>query len=419
MRALWRVLAHRDFRLLLSAGLISLTGDWILRIGLAYYTYRITGSTLASGVVVLASTLPQLLLGTVAGTFVDRWSRRGTMIVANLLLAVGLLPLLLVHHAGQIWIVYLVTVFAACVEQFFAPAEAAILPSLVDEENLVSANALNGQNRDVARLVGAALGGVAAGVGGLTAVTVLDVGSFLLAAALLGLIRARGAAAVTTPEPDPVPALRGWVDGLRTAVRNRTVRAVLLYLGITSVGEGVMSTLMAPWVSDVLHGDGRAYGTILSVQAAGGIAGGLVAAGLGNRIRPELMFGVGAVLFGALDLVLFLYPLVLVAVWPAGVVIALVGLPGACLVAGCTTLLQTSTEDSHRGRVFGALGSVMGLGALLGTVGAGLLGDRLGIVPVIATQGAGNVVGGVLVLILLRARAPIPATVPEPAARPA
>ncbi|MEV0843370.1 MFS transporter [Actinocatenispora sera] len=386
--------------MLLSAGLVSVTGDWILLTGLAYQVYRLTGSTVASGLAVLAGRAPQLLLGTVAGTLVDRWNRRTTMIVANLLLAAGLTPLLLVRHAGQVWIVYLVLLVETCVEQFFTPAEAALLPRLVVEDELVTANALDGQNRNIARLVGAALGGVAAGLGGLPAVALADLASFLVAAALVALIRTSGA----LPRTDPEPPLRSWLAGLRLAVREPTVRVVLIFFAVTALGEGVMSTLMAPWVSDVLHGTGRAYGLIMAVQAAGGIVGGVVAATLGHRIGARLLFGAGAVLFGLGDLALFLYPLVAPAVWPAGVLIALVGLPGACVVAGALTVLQTATEDGERGRVFGAVGAVGGLGALLGTVGAGTLGAVLGIVPVIASQGAGYLLAGILVLAALPRR---------------
>lgn len=68
MRALWGVLArHRDYRFMLSAGLVSLTGDWILNTGLAYYAYALTGSTLVSGSVLLAGVAPQIFLGSLAG----------------------------------------------------------------------------------------------------------------------------------------------------------------------------------------------------------------------------------------------------------------------------------------------------------------------------------------------------------------
>jgi MFS family permease len=168
MRGLWAFLVrYRDFRLLLSAGLVSMAGDWILRVGLTYWVYVLTGSALASAAMLMASLLPQLMLGSIAGIFVDRWDRRRTMIAINLLLAIGLLPLLTVHHAGQVWIVYLVTLWESCLVQFFVPAEAAVVPQLVRSGDLVPANALNSQTTDVARLVGAALGGIVAGLGGM------------------------------------------------------------------------------------------------------------------------------------------------------------------------------------------------------------------------------------------------------------
>src|SRR5215468_6512522 len=98
MRTLWQLLAgHRNLRLLLAAGVISLTGDWILRTGLAYYVYALTGSTLASATTLLASVVPQIALASLAGVYVDRWDRRTTMVATNLLLAATLLPLLAVQ----------------------------------------------------------------------------------------------------------------------------------------------------------------------------------------------------------------------------------------------------------------------------------------------------------------------------------
>ena len=165
MRTVWRVIAdHRDFRLVLGAGLVSMTGDWILEIGLAYYIYAITGSTLASATMLLASFIPQILFSSVAGVFVDRWDRKRTMIGANLLLSVGLAPLVLVHSADRVWIIYVVLMWEGIVQVFFSPAEQALVPHLVPDDRLVTANALNGQNADLSRLVGSAVGGVVAGL---------------------------------------------------------------------------------------------------------------------------------------------------------------------------------------------------------------------------------------------------------------
>src|SRR6266581_9070493 len=180
----WR----HGLRLLLAAGLISLTGDWIMRIGLAYYVYALTGSTLASATMLLASFVPQIVLSSVAGVFVDRWDSKWTMIVSNLLLAAGLLPLLAVHRADQVWVIYVVTAWEGCVQQFFIPAQQSLLPSLTEDSYLVTANALNGQASDISRLAGSAAGGVLAAAGGLAALTSADFASFVLAAALIARI---------------------------------------------------------------------------------------------------------------------------------------------------------------------------------------------------------------------------------------
>src|SRR3569623_2951471 len=105
-----------DLRLLLGAGLVSMSGDWLLSVGLAYSVYALTGSTLASAAALLSAFVPQVLVGSVAGVFVDRWDRKRTMVTPNLLLAVGLVPLLLVSGEDWIWLVYVVLAAQACVE---------------------------------------------------------------------------------------------------------------------------------------------------------------------------------------------------------------------------------------------------------------------------------------------------------------
>jgi Na+/melibiose symporter-like transporter len=407
MSAIRDALRQRGLRNLLGAGLVSTTGDWVLRVGLAYYVYVLTGSTLASALILLASFVPQIVLGSVAGVFVDRWDTKRTMIVSNLLLAAGLLPLLAVRHAEQVWIVYAVLAWEGCVQQFCTPAEQSMLPQLVDDDHLVTANALNGQSGDLSRLVGSAVGGIVAATGGITALAFVDIASFLLSAALIARISTVRRKARTAGSPRSlgrrVALLRAeWSDGLRMATHQRVLRVILIFLLITCVGEGIMSTLFAPFVRSVLHGGAADYGFIVSAQAVGGIAGGLIAASVGNRVRASVLLGWGAVAFGAIDLVMFLYPLAWVAVWPAAVCMVVVGLPGALTLAGAMTLLQRETVDSHRGRVFGALGAVEGVAIVAGTIAAGFLGQTVGIIPILAVQGGGYVAAGLLVVIALR-----------------
>jgi len=411
VKELWGVLARqRDYRLVLSAGLVSLTGDWILKTGLAFQVYVLTGSTLASGGLLLSSFVPMVVLGSLAGVFVDRWDRRRTMIVTNLLHAVLLLPLLAVRDESAIWIVYAVVLMQSCLQQFFRPAEQSLIPVLVEPRQLVTANALNSQTSDIARLIGAGIGGLLAGLGGLPLLAVVDAATFLLAAGLIVRVRHRVVRTLAQSASGAIQRLKAeWTEGLRLCVAGPAMRLLFVFCLVTGVGEGVMSTLFAPFVSAELGGDGTAYGLIVSSQAVGGIVGGLVAAAIGSRLPAATMWGVGAFLFGLIDLMLFCYPLVTDSLIPAFVCMILVGLPGAFTVAGMMTVLQRLSEDSSRGRIFGAISAAEGLAVLVGIASAGVLGELVGIIPVLVFQGLGYVIGGAVILTrrrMLSATAP-------------
>ena len=139
----------------------------------------------------------------------------------------------------------------------------------------------------------------------------------------------------------------------------------------------------------------------MSGQAGGGLIGGLLVGAVGRHLPLSRLIGWCAIGFGLGDLAIFNAP----AVWPAFAVplglIVLVGIVGVGYLTGINTLLQTRVADAYRGRVFGAYGTTGALLGLMGTVLAGALGDRLGVVPVLNVQGAGYVLSGVLALVLL------------------
>jgi predicted MFS family arabinose efflux permease len=403
MRATWRALAgHRDLRLVLSAGLISRSGDWILLVGLLYRVYAMTGSTVASALTLLSAVVPQVALGQVAGVFADRWDRKRTMVVADLLMAIGLLPLLAVRTAGQVWIVFIVLLWEGAIQQFFSPAEQAIVPRLVPDDQLLVANAVNGQVSDLSRLIGSALGGVIGAVGGIAAVTAADAASFVGSAILLVVVRTSGE--VTRQQGDTrrlAAVLAELRDGFRLMSTHAVLRALMIFALVTGIGEGVFGSLLAPFVEHVLRGSGEDFGLIAAAQAVGGIIGGLVAAAVSQRLSAARLLSYGAVALGVVDLAIFLYPLGYVAIWPAIIGMVLAGLPSALSVAGMVTLLQRASEDSYRGRIFGTLGAVQGIAVLAGTLTAGYLSRDLGIIAVITIQGAAWVLGGLGMMIWL------------------
>ena len=401
-------LRQRNFALLWSGGLISLMGDWVLMIGLPIYVYLLTRSVLALSITMLASAIPNIVLGSIAGVFVDRWDRKRTMVITNLLLALALLPLLLVQTADRVWIVYIVAFVEASLEQFFTPAQSALLPALVDEAHLVQANSLNSLSSNFARLVGPALGGLIAAVLGLGGIVLADVASFLLAGLLIALITA--VAKPSTEANLPLAEAesnvaanlwREWVDGMRVIGSQRTLTVLLAMFSIMMLGEGVFGVLYPVFVYHILHGGAPQIGQLMSAQAVGGLLGGVLVGWLGKRIMSRWSIGLFAVAFGLADLAIFNTPAFFPFFWLTVGLFVTAGLVGIGPSTGAQSLLQAKSPDAYRGRVFGALGMTTGLCVLIGTLTAGFLTDHLGVVTVLNIQAAGYVLGGLLILVLL------------------
>jgi MFS family permease len=410
MGDLLSTLRNRNFALLWSGGLISMTGDWMLLVALPIYVYQATGSALATGAMFAAGLVPNVLFGSVAGVFVDRWDRKRTLVFGNTLLALSVLPLLVVPQTGWLWVVYAVAFVQSCFGVFNEPAENSLLPALVGDERLVSANSLNATNNNLARLAGPALAGLVVGWFGLVGVVVVDAASYLVSAALVSLISARSAP--ERPEEAP-PADAGgaaaafsgvwreWAEGLRLVGTGRVLLTVFVVGAVTGLGEGVFLALFPPFVRVALGGGALELGWLMSAQAVGGVLGGLVVGAAAARLSPPRLLGSGAVLFGLIDLAIFVYPSFVQSIAVGLALFVLVGVPAAGMLAGLQTLLQTSAKDHLRGRVFGALGTTQALLMLAGTLLGGALGDAVGIVPVLVVQGGAYVAAGILVLVLL------------------
>jgi len=442
------VLRQRNFALLWCGGLVSMTGDWLLLIGLPVYVYALTGSTWVTGSVFIAGFVPEILPGSVAGVFADRWDRRRTMLVSTLLQALTLLPLLAVSSRGQLWIVYAVQVVVSALSQFFAPAENALLPRVVgpEPERLLAANALLSLGANLARLVGSPLGGVVAALLGLRGIVLLDVASFLVAVALIAPVRVAAPGRELTQaqtlevEHSVLPAATSaiacpalptaddtvtvdvvdkhfagaralvraaggvwqeWLVGLRLVRGERTIGAVFAITAIQQVAQGIFVVLFIVFVERMLRGSSVEIGWLRGVQAVGGLLGGLVIGVIGKRIAAKHLIGVSGILFGLICLAIWNAPLLFPAYLLSVVLFVAVGIPGVGLGTGTMTLLQTSVDDAYRGRIFGAFTTASALLQLCGMLLAGALGDRLGVLPVLDAQGPLYITAGLVALRFL------------------
>ena len=406
---MFALLRRRDFALVWTASLISATGDWVLFIGLPIYVYQLTGSTLATSAMFVAELVPQIALGSVAGVFVDRWDRKRTMVVANLVLTVALLPLAFVRSADLVWIVYVVAFTESLLARFLRPAEAAMLPRLVEKRDLVAANSLGAFAANTARLVGPTVGGIVAGLYGLGAVAAFDSATFLIAAVLVTVVRTSGApdrAGIVDVSAVAAGRLRAfwreWVDGLSLVTRSRTIRVLFGLAALSSLGEGSFGVLFVVWVNRVIGGTALELGWFMTAQAVGGLVGGLVIVRITRGMSPRQVLGVASVAFGLLDALLFVSPLIRPEIVVSLVVIGIVGIAGVAFMAGFNAILQTSVDDAYRGRVFGAIFATMAVLRLASTVIAGVLGGIVSPIPLlIAMQSGSYVVLGLAALGLL------------------
>jgi MFS family permease len=394
-------LRHRDFALLWWGGLVSVAGDWMLMAVLPYVVYVRTGSTIATAGMTVAELLPGILLGSVAGVLVDRWDRRRVLVVVNLLQAGTVLLLaLLVLDEALLGVVYVVAAAQSALSSFSLPAENSLLPTLVPDDELLSANALNALNNRVGRLAGLPLGPVLYATGGLGAVAVADATTFLAAALLLALVRARR----TAPDADQAVTSgrfwSEWLDGFRLVRSARSIRVLFVVFGLMTFGGTMLDPLAAPWVRDVLHGDDGVYALLMGVHAVAGIGGSLLVGSLGHRLSPRMLCGVGSLVAGGLLLVRFNVPVLAVAI-----VLSLVsGITSVASSVGVDTLAQQRVPDSYRGRVFGSLQATIWLLSLLGAAVGGIGAEWLGVVGMLDVASLLVGVAGVVVLVSLPAR---------------
>jgi predicted MFS family arabinose efflux permease len=371
-------LRNRNFFLLWSGGLISMIGTWMLLAALPFYIYQQTGSAMATGGLIMAAIAPGILFGSVAGVFVDRWDRKRVMLISSLIQAVIIPLLLLVEVNGWLWIIYVVAFVEATVNQFLSPAENALLPTLVDEEHLVSANSLNALNDNLARIVGAALGGLLLGTVGFNNVVLFDALSYLMAAGFIALVVAPTAKTSESEEAITGSAWsrvwREWLAGLRLVAGSDILRNLFIVIGVALFGDAILSALLAVFSQDVAGFSATEYGWILTARGVGGVVGGLVIAQIGPKFSTSQLISGGLAISGLGILTMVTFPTL-------PVIFVLMIAAGPALMAwiiSLQTVLQQATEDSYRGRVFGAYSTTSTVLIFVGSGLAGFLADSLG-----------------------------------------
>jgi len=384
------VLRRRDFRLFWVGQLVSQMGDSFYWLALLITVNDLTGSTAAMGITSIALALPILLFGPVAGVFVDRWDRRWTMIVSDLLRAGLVLFCILVREPGQIWIYWVVGFLMSTAGVFFSPAKNAVIPLLVGEEELLPANALSQTTQTLALIAGSAAAGFAIGLWGARAAFAADSASFLLSALVLLVIHIPR---VAEESSGGLSALAGqFREGLSFIAHSRTVLTLLAVVGIFQLGMGAVNVLWVPFLDRYFGVGPQGIGIVDSSQGVGMLIGGALVGNLASRFSYKGLVGGGMLILGLGIVALALAPsfgfiLVLNAIF---------GLALTPMLSGLYTLLQKVVPNVKLGRVSAALAALTQLASVVSMGTAGWLGDQVGIRPIFIFCGSLGALAGII-----------------------
>jgi MFS family permease len=397
-----RLLHNRSFVALWLGQMVSFIGDYFNWLAIPILVERMTGSSLMVGLGVIFQTLPILLLGPVAGVFVDRWDRKRTMVAADVLRALLVLPCLLVRTADQVWIYYLVGFLMSCVSRFFFPAQNAALPLIVPgKDDLLAANGLMQIVQTAGMLAGPALAGLTIGVWGERVAFVADSLTFFISAVAILTMTVPRATPSARGASGPGRAAAVWAEmreGLAYLFGNQTMLGVLICMSVVQLAVGAIQVLWVPYLQREFGVGAEGLALVDMVQGVGMVLSGLALGLLTARWSKTALVGWGIVGSGLALLGMGLSP-GFFYVMACSFILGLMIVP---LFSALATLMQLAVPDSKRGRVSGALDALTTVAALLSMAGAAALGEVIQLRAIYVVSSLIIVVSGALGLRVLK-----------------
>lgn len=263
---------NRDFLTVAVSNLVSRAGTVVFDVVLAWWLVQRTGSTVVSGYVLAASTLPIAVLSPLSGVLVDRWNKKRVLVVTDAVSAVAAGAVAAMAYRDVVNIPALVACSAAlgACASLFKPAIRSIVPAVVAKERLTKANSLTTNFAETTKVVGPLLGAALIAVPGVGVPGALLVNavSFAISSAAQGMISFRPVPG--TARAEGVAA--GLAAGLRYLGRQRLIRNLLLLCGMVNFFLVAYTILLPLYVSHVLHEGSGAYSSALTAEALGGVA---------------------------------------------------------------------------------------------------------------------------------------------------
>lgn len=375
-----RALCHRNFRLYFAGQAISTLGSWLQQVALAWLIYRLTGSAALLGATTFASLLPQLLVGPLAGAWIDRHDKRRLLIAVQGLLGLLAIVLTLLTASGMIGPKLIVAMAAllGILNAFDTPLRQSLLSQFVNgKEDLPNALALNAMLFNSSRFIGPPLAGLLLGFTSEATCFAFNALSYLGLAAGLWAIR-------MAPTPRAAGSTKDvFREGLAYVARRPTIRLMILSVLVVNLTASSYAVLLPVFAKDIFAGDARTLGWLWGAAGLGSLLGTLFLAT--RHALPSLVSIVmGCLLAGGLGLLAFASSEQLIISLLAMTVLGFA--INNCNV-GTNILLQSLAPEHLRGRVVSLYTSTrFGFDAIGGLL-AGILAEHFG--AAIAMSSAG------------------------------
>ena len=370
--SVWR---DRDVALLVGGVTVNEIGDWILELALPLYVFLETGSGPLTAAVYLVRLVVEVVCGPIGGRLADTWRLKRTLVGTNVLQALALLPLLAVTP-DLIWPVFVTVVAQGVIGSVNDPASFAVLPRLVSEDRLVAANGALRGGASLARLIGAAAGGVAVEFGGIATVVAADAATFLIAGVAAGMLSDRADDRPPPPaeaepgSPGADPSIRA---GLREVRATPGLTALISARALAFAGFGAFPLLFIVFVTETLGGDGADVGFLRASVAITGLAAATMISRYGERFTPEDLMTGGYLLLGLLAFVVVNTPSVTTALWVYFIVYGATGFPNIASAVGVNATAQRISPPEVLGRVGGFMAATGSLAVGAGALASGVL----------------------------------------------
>lgn len=363
------VFGRRDFRYLWLAQLVSTSGSALTDLAAGIYVYRETQSALAVGLTLMVTAIPSLVVGLLAGVFVDRHDRRRIMIWTLLVQGalVALIPIGIGIEGAGLISLYVLLLLGAGVRQFFDPAYDSIIPEVASDEELTAANAYLSIASFGSTAVGFAAAGLLASTVDIAWAFVIDAVSFGVAAWCIVQVAPR-----PMPPPEDEASAAVIVANLRAGVGTLAgtpiLRSLFLVGALMFFSFGLWNVLLLPMAISVLGASEFEYGVQEAVTSVGFVLGSLAMARFSARLPEPAWIVIALVGMGASGVLYGLSTSIVVAIG----LVAVSGFFNAPSAVARAVLLQRHTPREMRGRVFSAFYVLRDVIFLLGMAAAGL-----------------------------------------------